>query len=212
MKRTCLVLTFLTILSHLTAQEIRVSSIFSHSSYNKYQNTMSYEIGYNQSINSKNNIGFSYSQGFNKTDYNYIFSSDADGKDYSREVEPTNQRVTLSLDYTFDILNRAKFSFAIGPKIGLNYFKINEFVVESPTDASESYDITSNYWDNNKIGIGLLFRYERLIFSKRMSVSLSTTPEVIFFSRFGLDGSNKPAMIGSFSFNLGLTLNMKNNN
>ncbi|RLD75199.1 MAG: hypothetical protein DRJ10_15735 [Bacteroidetes bacterium] len=212
MKKIFLIIAPLILLNQLTAQEITVSSTFSHSSYNKYQNNIGYEIGYNQTINSKNRLGFSYSQSFNNTDYNYLFSSDADGKDYYREVDPANQRLTFSVDYTFDILNSKKSNFFIGPKIGLNYFKINESVVESPINVNESYEYNSNYWENNKVGIGLLLKFQRKIFSGMISICLSTVPEIIFFSKPGLMGSSDPVMIGVINFNLGLTYNMKNNN
>ncbi len=211
MKKIFLVITSLILFNQLTAQEITVSSAFSHSSYEKFQNNFGYEIGYNQTINSKNRLGFSFSQSFNNTDYNYTFSSDADGKNYYREVEPENQRLTFSVDYTFDILNSEKSNFFIGPKIGLNYFKINEFVVENPTNETESYEYNNNYWENNKIGIGLLLKYERKIFSDKIFVFLSTVPEVIFFSKFGLTGGSDHVMVGVINFNLGLTFNLKNN-
>jgi hypothetical protein len=211
MKKILLIITSLILFNQLTAQEITVSSIFSHSSYNKYQNNIGYEISYNQTINSKNRLGFSYSQSFNHTDYNYIFSSDADGKDYYREVEPENQRLTFSVNYTFDILNSEKSNFFIGPKIGLNYFKISEFVVESQINVNENNEYNNNYWKINKIGIGFLLKYERKIFSDKVFVFLSTVPEVIFLSKFGLTGGSVPVWIGVINFNLGLTFNLKNN-
>ena len=213
MNRIILLITSFLLLNQMTtiAQEIAVSSTFSHSSYNKYKNNIGYEIGYNQTINSKSRLGISYSQSFNNTNYNYIFSSNVDGKDYYREVDPKNQRFTFSVNYSFDILNSEKSNFSLGSKIGLNYFKINEYVVESPINVNESHEYNRNRWKNNKIGIGLLLKYERKIFSDKISVFFSTVPEMIFFSKFGLICSSDPAMFGVINFNLGFTYNLKNN-
>lgn len=211
MKKVFLIITTLILLNQLTAQEITVSSIFSHSSY-KFQNNIGYEIGYNQFITSKSRLGFGFSHSFNNTDYNYTFSSDGDGINYYREVNANNQRLVFFVNYCFNVLNSQKSKFYIGPKWGLNYFKVNESGTQKPSNENETYEYNSNYWDANKIGIGLLLEYERNIFSDNISVFFSTEPEVIFYSRFGLMGSSAPTMIGFINFNLGIKIDLKNNN
>jgi len=209
MKKVFLALISFVLLNQLAAQEILVSSLFTHSSYNEFQNNFGYEIGYNQIIKSKNRFGFTFSHSFNNTDYNYIFMSDADGIDYYREVEPNNQKMTLSINYSTNVSKKQQSKFYIGPKLGINYFNIREFVDERPVNETENHQFNSDYWEANKIGIGLLFEYERKIFSDNISIFLSTEPEVIFFSRFGLKGSSDPVLIGAVNINLGIKYNIK---
>ena len=212
MKKVFLLIASLILLNQMTiiAQEITVSAIFSHGSYDKFQNNFGYEIGYNQYINSSNRLGFTFSQSFNNTDYNYTFISDADGIDYYREVSPENQRISISINYGFNILNKNKSNLYIGPELGLSYYKVNETGTERPTNENDDYEYKRNYWDTNKIGIGLLLEYDRKIISDNISVFFSTVPEVIFYSRFGLMGSSNPTMIGFINFNLGLKLDLTN--
>ena len=212
MKKVFLLITFLILLNQMTiiAQEITVSSTFSHSSYDKFQNNFGYEIGYNQFISSKNRLGFTFSHSFNNTDYNYIFMSDADGIDYYREVKPKNQRITISINYGFNILNKNKSNFYLGPEIGLSYYKIDEIGTERPTNETDDYEYKRNYWETNKIGIGLLLEYDRKIISDNISVFFSAEPEIILYSGFGLMGSSDPTMIGFINFNLGLKIDLKN--
>ncbi len=199
------------LLNQATAQEIFISSLFSHSSYNKFQNNFGYEIGYNQFTKTNNRLGFTFSHSFNNTDYNYIFMSDADGIDYYRDVDPNNQKITLSINYSFNILNKQQSKFYIGPKLGLNGFNIKEYVDERPVNDTDNYQYNSNYWESKKIGIGLLLEYERNILSDNISVFFSTEPEVIFFSKSGLMGSSDPIVIGCINFNLGFKFNMGEN-
>jgi hypothetical protein len=204
MKKIILLIMSFTLVNNMTAQEIKVASLFSNSSYNKYQNNFGYTIGYNQFVSSRNRLGFTFSQSFNNMDYNYTFFSDADGNDYYREVKPKNERITFSIDYGFGILKKQKSNIRIGPKIGLNYLNIREFVDEKPNHKNENYQYKTNYWETNKIGIGLLFEYDRKIFSENISVFFSTETEIIFFSRYGLMGSSDPALTGWINLNLGL--------
>ncbi len=212
MKKVFLLITSLIFLNQMTiiAQEITVSSTFSHGSYDKFQNNFGYEIGYNQYINSSNRLGLTFSHSFNNTDYNYIFVSDADGIDYYREVKPENQRIKISINYGFNILNKKKSNFYIGPELGLSYYKINEIGTERPTNENDDYEYKRNYWDTNKIGIGLLLEYDRKILSDNISVFFSVDPEIIFYSRFRLMGSSAPTIIGFINFNLGLKIDLNN--
>lgn len=209
MKKIILLLTFFIFLNQTItiAQEIVVSSTFSNSSFNKFRNNIGYGIGYNQSINSKSRLGFAFSQSFNNTDYNYTFKSDADGIEYYREVKPENLKLTFSICYGYNILKTSKSNLYIGPKLGLSYFKVDELGTQRPTNEIDNSEYYSNYWDNNKIGIGLMIEYDRKIISDNISVFLSTEPEIIKYSRFGLDGSSDPTLIGLINFNLGLKVN-----
>jgi len=210
MKKIFFTITALLLLNQMTviAQEISIAGTFSHSSYNKFENNIGYEISYNQLIKLKSKLGFTFSQCFYNSQYNYIFMSDGDGKDYFRDVKPTNQKMEFSIDYSFNVLNKQQAKFYIGPRLGLNYFHIRENIDERPVNETESHQYNSNYWENNKLGVGLLLEYERKV-SDNISVFLSTVPEVIFFSKFGLIGSSDDPLIGLISINLGIKFNMK---
>ena len=107
-------------------------------------------------------------------------------------------------------MNSHKNKFYIGPKWGLNYFRVNESGTQKASNDSETYEYNNlNYWDTNKTGIGLLLEYKRNILSDNISVFFSTEPRVIFYSNFGLMGSSDPVMVGSINFNLGFKLNIK---
>jgi hypothetical protein len=190
------------------AQEIAVSSTFSNSSFNKFRNNIGYGIGYNQYINSNSRLGFAFSHSFNNTDYNYTFKSDADGIDYYREVKPENRKFTFSVSYGYNILKKNKSTLYIGPKLGLSYFKVDELGTQRRTNEVVENVYNRNYWDNNKIGIGLMIEYDRKIISDNISVFLSAEPEMIKYSRFGQDGSSDPTLIGLIHFNLGLKINL----
>ena len=200
----------LSLLNQISAQQIKVFPIFSVSSYQKFHTSIGYGIGYDIVSKSKNKFGFTFSQSFNSTDYSYIFSSDADGKDYYRDVKPKNKKLTFSTCYSFNIYNSPKSDFFIGPKIGINYFKINESIVERQVNESETQSYTNNYWENNKIGLGLSLEYERNVLSDKLSLSFSTEPELIFFTKFALKGSSDPPppIIGCLSFNLNVIFNL----
>ena len=211
MKKYFLLIASLILISQTTifAQEITVSATYSHGSYDKFLNNFGYELGYNQFINSRNRIGVTFSQSFYYTNYSYDFMSDADGKDYYREVKGENQRLAFSVNYGFDILNNTKSDLYIGPKLGLNYFKVNETGTERLSNESDEHEYSSNYRDNNRLGIGLLLEYDRKIFSDNFYLFFSTTPEVVFYSNFGLVGSTDPTMVGFINVNLGLKINLK---
>lgn len=206
MKKIFLIIISFLLINQVSAQVIRISPIFSISSFQKFHTSIGYGIGYDLLLKSKNKLGFTFSQNFNTKDYSYVFSSDADGQDYNREVNPKNQKLSLSASYRFDVSKNPKYGFFVGPKIGLNYFKINEFIVER--HESETQSFTQNYWENNKIGLGLSLEYERNILSDKLSLSFSTVPELIFFTKFGLMGSSDPPLIGWLNFNLNVMFNL----
>jgi len=211
MKKIILLIMSFALINKMTSQEIKVASLFSHSSYDKYQNNFGFTIGYNQFVNSRNRLGLTFSQSFNNIDYNYTFSSDADGNDYYRDVKPKNERITFSIGYGFGILKKQKSNLHIGPKIGINYLNIREYVDERPANKNENYQYKTNYWVTNKIGIGLLLEYERNIFSENISLFFSTETEIIFFSRYGLIGSSDPVLTGWINLNLGLKYKINKN-
>lgn len=210
MKKIFLTITALLLLNQMTAiaQEISIAGTYSHSSFNKLENNIGYEIGYNQLIKLKSRLGFTFYQCFYNSQYNYIFMSDADGKDYYRDVKPNNQKMEFSIDYSFNVLNNQQAKFYIGPRLGLNYFHIRENVDERPVNETGSHQYNSNYWENNKIGVGLLLEYERKV-SDNISIFLSTVPEVVFFSKFGLKGSSDDPLIGLINVNLGIKFIVK---
>ena len=210
MKKYLLLIASLILINQVTAvaQEITVSASYSHGSYDKFLNNPGYELGYNQYINSRNRIGVTFSQSFYYTGYNYDFMSDADGRDYYREVEAENQRLVFSVNYGFDILNNTRSGLYIGPKLGLNYFKVNETGTERLSNESDVHEYKADYRNNNRLGVGLLLEYDRKIFSDNIYLFFSTAPEVVFYSNFGLMGSSDPTMVGFINVNLGLKVNV----
>jgi len=208
MKKLFLIIISLGLLNQIPAQQIKVFPVLSVSSYQKYLSNIGYGFGYEIASKTKNKFGFTFSQSFNPTDYSCIFSSDADGKDYYRDVRPKNQKLSFSTCYSFNIYKNPKSDFFIGPKIGINYFKINESIVEREVNENETKTYTSNFWENNKIGLGLSFEYERNVLSDKLFLSFSTEPDLIFFTKFGLMGSSEPFIIGCLSFNLNIILNL----
>lgn len=209
MKKLFPLLTYFIFLNQIAiAQEIAVSPSFSHCNYDKFRNSIGYELGYNQYFNAKNRLGFTFSHSFKNADYNYIINSDGDGIDYYREVKSDNRIIAFSISYGFNVLHKNKSNFYIGPKLGLSYFKVNEIVTQRPVMEIDDYVYYRNKWENNKIGIGFLLEYDRKIVSNNISVFFSTKPEIVFYTRFGLDGSSDPTMIGLINFNLGLKINL----
>jgi len=211
MKKIFLTIMALILLNQMTAigQEISICSNFSYSSYKELKKNIGYEISYNQLIKSKGSLGFSISQSFYNSQYNYIFNSNADGKNYYRDVKPNNQKITFSINYVFNVLNKQNDKFYLGSKLGLNYFHIRETFDERRENETETRRYKRDYWENNKIGIGLVAEYERKV-SDKISISFSTVPEMIFYSKFGLIGSSQDPTIGLTTFNLGIKYNMKN--
>ena len=206
MKKLFSIIISFVLLNQISAQVITLSPVLAVSNYQKFHTSLGYGIGYDILLKSQDKLGFTFSQHFNSKDYSYVFSSDADGQDYDREVNPKNQKLSLSACYSFNVSKNQKYGFFVGPKIGLNYFKMNEFIVER--HESETQSFTQKYWENNKIGLGLSLEYERDILSDKLSLSFSTEPELIFFTKFGLMGSSDPPLIGWLNFNLNVMFNL----
>jgi len=210
MKKYILSILFLILLSQIPVlgQGVAISGLYTHGSYYKYQNALGYEIAYTLPIKQKSRLGFSFSQSFNNTYYEYVFESDADGRDYYRKVNPKNQRLVLSADFTVRILNKEKDQIFVGPAIGLNFFITNESVDERTANESAYDHYNSSGLEAVRGGISLLLEYDRSVFSNYASLFIATRPEAIFFSRSGLMGSADPFMVGNLNFNLGIRFHL----
>lgn len=209
MNKSILILAILSLVYTSYAQEIKVLSSYSVSSYEHFQQNFGYGIGYDQFIKSKNKLGFTFYQSFNRSDYSYEFQSSSDGKSYFREVTPNNKRMTFALNYSFCVAGKQKSKFYISPSVGLNNFRINETGTEKVVnETTDEYPYKSDYWESYKPGISLSFEYERPVISDKILVSVSANPEIIFYSKFGLEGSTTPPVIGFINFHLILRYNL----
>ncbi len=209
MRKIFLIIIALTFCYQSNAQEIKLISTFSVSSYEHFHQNFGYGIGYDLVIQSKNKLGLTFYQSFNRTDYSYVFESDSDGKSYYRDVSPKNQRLIFSINYSFWLAGTQKSKFFISPDIGLNSFRINETGTEKDNlETTITYPYKNDYWENFKPGIGLSFEYQRQIISDKILLSFSAHPELIIFSKFGLKGSNTSPINGFINFHLMLKYNM----
>jgi hypothetical protein len=211
MKKLSFIIFTILLIGQVSAQEIRVSTIFSISTYPQFNTNLGYGIGFNPVSESKNKFGFSFSQSFNYYDYSYEFFSDGEGKTQYRDVNPKNQRLTFSVNYGFNILKRQKYEFLVNPKIGLNYFKVNESIVYTYENETETHSFSQNYWKKNKIGLGCILEYQRKVFADKLFLSFSTEPELVFYSKFGEIGGSDPYFIGWICFNLNVKFNLAKN-
>lgn len=210
-KLVFLILTFVWLnQSTLISQSFSASSTFSIGSYNKFNNSIGYELTYSIPIKSKSRFGLSFAQSFTVFDYEYTFFSDAYGQEYYRDVKPKNQRLTFSVDFAVDVLHKEKSSFYLGSRLGLNYFNINEIVSERRANENDEHDYTNKYSEINKIGIGLILEYERKVFSEKISFFATTQPELIFYSKFWVVGSSDPYLIGMIDFKIGMRFKIEN--
>jgi hypothetical protein len=209
MKKAILIIAIIAFCYQSNAQEFKVLSSYSVSSYEHFQQNFGYGIGYDQFIKSKNKLGFTFYQSFNRSDYSYVFQSSSDGKSYFRDVKPNNQRMTFAVNYSICVAGTQKSKFYISPSVGLNNFRINETGTEKVVNETmNAYPYQSDYLYNNKVGIGLSFEYERPVISDKILISFSANPEIIFYSKFGLDGSTTPPVVGFINFHLILKYNM----
>lgn len=211
MKKLSLFILIFLLLNQLSAQEIKISPIFSISSYPQFNTSIGYGIGFTPASISKHKLGFAFSQSFNYFDYSQNLFSDGEGKTQYRDINPKNQRLTFSINYGFNILKRQRYDFLISPKIGLNYFKVNESIVYTYENETETHTLEQNYWTKNKFGMGFILEYRRKVFADKLSLSFSTEPEVIFYSKFAAKGGSEPYFIGWMSFNLNVIFNLAKN-
>ncbi|NOR87786.1 MAG: hypothetical protein GQ527_09270 [Bacteroidales bacterium] len=212
MKKTWLSLLILVLSASLSAQEVKILGSYAHTNYyDKFENTFGYGIGYNYIKKSKNKLGLMFYHSFNHDQYQYTYISDAEGASYPRDVVVKNQRMTLSVYYAVNIIfNGKKSNFYIGPELGWNFFKINEERKETKTNDPTYYkEYHSLYGEMGKFGLGFILEYEQLI-SNKISLSLSTHPEIILFSIPGLKGSDGPVIAPWIGFNLGVQYKLDN--
>jgi len=213
MKKALLALTAIVLLSayNTAAQEVSVSVLYANSSYNKFKNTTGYEIGYQQTITSKSRLALAFSHSFNNIYYTHNFFSTSDGKRRDREVQPKNQRLVFFIDYSFNLLKSEKSKLYLGPRIGLNYLKIQEEVSERIGEESDRSSYQNDYSEKNKIGLGVLLEYERTLFLDNFSVFFAATPEIVRLSPAFSVGANNPSAMGAVNLNLGLRFNLNKN-
>ncbi|MCD4772392.1 MAG: hypothetical protein K8R41_03295 [Bacteroidales bacterium] len=212
MKKIISIILILSSVLQLSAQELEFFTTYSGSDYNKFQSNYGYGFGYNHYIKSNNKFGFTFQHSFCNSNYSEIYSSLIDGiSTYIKKVEPENQRIVIKMNYAFKIVNYPKSSLYIGPEIGINYFLIKEQIHRLENENLNAGDYQSQYSRNNKIGMGFLIEFElKEIISKRISISLSTHPEITSFDKCGLDGVYSKCLIGWLNFNFGIKYNLKN--
>ena len=211
MKKTILLITILSSMAHLSAQEIELFANYSSSNYNKFQNSIGYGIGYHHIIKSKNKIGLSFQHSFCNTNYSEIYPSLEDGvSTYIEKVDPKNQRIAFKMNYAFKLVNNPKSSLFIGPELGINYFFINEHIQRFE---NELLNAGNYHWESsrtNKFGFGFLIEFElKEVITKGMSISSSIHPEITSFEKNGIDGSYLPYSIRWLNFNFGIKYKLK---
>ncbi|MBK8956793.1 MAG: hypothetical protein IPM34_14745 [Saprospiraceae bacterium] len=211
MNKLFILASLLGLLNQTTAQQIKLLPIYSISSYNKVQNGFGYGVGYEININSNDKLDFLFTNSFITTSFSYIFFSSGDGKDYYRKVKPSNQIISISSCYKFNLYRGTKSEIYIGPKLIINFFKIKESIVENEVNNTQTRSYTDMYWKNNKFGLGSTFEYERKIIADKLSLSLATEPQFVFFTKFGLEGSDDPPIITLWSFNFNIKYNFAKN-
>ncbi len=192
------------------AQELAVAARYAPGSYNKFKNSIGYEIAYSYSIKSKNRIGIAFSQSFYNKEYTYDFFSTSDGENYSREVRPKNQHLAIVVDYSFDLLNKENSHFYLGPRLGLHYLYLKEEISQTNLDNNETRQYVDQYWEVNNIGIGLLLNYERKILDDNTYIAISTEPALVILGNPYAVGPNSPWAMGLINLSIGLKYKFKN--
>jgi len=188
----------------LSAQQIGIHGSFGVSSINKFQTNVGYGAGYDQFIASNKKIGLSFSHSFNHTGYSQLFYSDADGREYIQDIKPKNQCLAFKISYSFDVLKKQRSDLFIGPEIGVNFFKIDEKIIENIADNEEfKYTYQNTYWEKGKFGIGLLVEYTKTI-SDRISVDLSALPEIISYAKVNEVGTSESPLVTWVDFHIGI--------
>jgi len=210
MRRIIFIINIISFASTTFGQEIEIDGIYASSSSKKIKNSFGYGLKYHQYIKSKNRLSVSLSQYFYNTPYDDIYGSTADGvSKFIKEIEPNNQRIAIKISYSFRLIDNPKSNFYFGPEIGLNYFKISEQYDRIANGYISGGHYSSNYSVNNRLGFVFFLEFVlREIISKRISISLSTHPEITSFEKFGLVGGYDPPFIGWLNFNLGVKYNL----
>ena len=206
MKKVFLIIITFGLLNQLSAQEIKIFPTYAISSYQNFKSGIGYGIGYNLILKSNNKLGFAFTQRFNNTAYNYTESSLNDGMAYHRNVIPKNQWITFSSTYSWNISKTQKSNLYLGPKIGFNYFKMNEIIVSNRVNETITSTYNSKYSVNNKFGLGLSLEYERKV-SDKVSLAFAVEPELIAFYISERVGTSEPAGITNINFNFNVNFN-----
>ncbi len=215
MRQIIFIIVVFSFISSIYGQETELKGIYANSNSKKYQANVGYGIGYNQYIKGKNRFGISISRFSFKKPYDNIYRSLEDGVSmYIDQVKPNNQRIALKLNYAFRLIDNSKSRLYFGPEIGLNYFINKERYDRIANGYITGGNFTSNYIEENILGIGFLLEFElKEVFYKRISTYLSINPEITSFGKFGLKGGYNQSYIGWMNFNLGVRYSIiKNKN
>lgn len=90
----------------LSAQEIGFYTTYSSSSFSKFQKNSGLGITYSQVLKSNHRIGVKVQYSFCNSDYDEVYESNEDGvSTYIKKTDPDNQRLLLSVNYAFGIIN-----------------------------------------------------------------------------------------------------------
>lgn len=211
MKKILVLFSLFIFISSAYGQDVEFSGIFASSSLNMFKNCFGYTLGYSQIIKSKNKLGISLSQYSYGTTYDNIYTPEYDPSSLSiTQTDPKNKRFEAKAYYVYRLVNNPKSKLYLGPEIGLNYFRIKEFTERIANGEIEGANYDSNYWVNNRLGIGFLleFQLEEVVL-KRISTVFSVNPEITSFEKIGTMGSSDPYFIGWLNFKLGIRYNLK---
>lgn len=212
MKKVLLFISFINFIYFTYGQEIEFCEIFASSSSKKFIISSGYTVGYNQIVNSKNRLGFSFSEYFSNSPYDDIDQTTINRESLRiEEVVPRNKRFSIKADYAFRLINNPKSKLYFGPDIGLNYFVIKEKYERIANGNLVGGDFSSNYTVNNRIGIGFIMEFQlEEVIVKRISTYLSINPEFTGFEKIGTKGSPDPYFIGWLNFKFGIRYSLKN--
>jgi len=199
----------------LWGQEIELTGTYAASTSIKFQHNFGGGVGYNHFLTHRSRLGFFIGYSINTTPYHDSFTSTTDLVRFFNDVQPTNQRVALKINYAFNLLKSSKSMLFIGAEVGLSHFIITEKgeqVVISRLGTTSSVNFSSTDYVCGRIGLGLLIEYElKDIICKRISPSFSIHPEVTSYAYFGLKGSSDPTFIGWLNFNVGIKYSLAKN-
>ena len=191
-----------------SGQEIELTGTYAASTSIKFQHNFGGGVGYNQFLTHRGRMGFFIGYSINTTPYHDSFTSTTDLLRFIKDVQPTNQRVSLKISYAFNLLKSSTSMLFIGAEVGLSYFIVaekGEQVVISRTGITNNESFNTTDYVVSRIGLGMLIEYQlKNIILNRISPSFSIHPEVITYGHFGMKGSSDPTFIGWLNFNVGI--------
>lgn len=211
--KTIFIILFLSFFIYSNSQEVILSGQYSSSSSIKFKTNTGFEIGYNQKIK-RSNLGFFFSNLYNKSDYGYVNTSSVDGTTtYIRKYTPDNNRTRVNFLYSYNLINNTKSNLKIGLIFGLNYYHLKGSYYEIIIDYQNNITEERKYFDykrENKIGYGINIEYEinEVIF-KRISTFVRITTELSFFEKYGCSYTTTLWDVGWVDINLGIKYNLK---